>query len=196
MLWKFLVRHLLLHCSWSSQFCPIKFEIEQRQLFFLKRILDKDPDDPVHDVYKEQLNYNFEQNWANHISQLRRTYNFPLSDENIKRMTLSQWKSVVKSAIRQDAFMQLTIQCANNKKTSHLKYESFVRSSYLKKLDPNIARVIFKARTRMFDIKSITKENINLILTALSVNTMMRRLIISSNVTQAYFDLVVFMQQN
>ena len=49
--------------------------------------------------------------------------------------------------------MQLTVQCANNKKTSHLKYESFVRASYLKKLDPNIARVIFKARRRMFDIK-------------------------------------------
>ena len=32
---------------------PIKFEIEQRQLFFLKRILDKEPDDPVHAVYKE-----------------------------------------------------------------------------------------------------------------------------------------------
>ena len=64
-------------------------------------------------------------------------------------MTLSQWKSVVKSAIIQDASMQLTTQCANNRKTSHRKYES----SYLKKLDPNIARVIFKARTRIFDIK-------------------------------------------
>ena len=98
---------------------PIKFEIEQRQLFFLKRILDKDPDDPVHAVYKEQLNYNFAENWANYISQLRRTYNLPLNDENIKRMTLNQWKSVVKSAIGQDAFMQLTIKCANNRKTSH-----------------------------------------------------------------------------
>ena len=69
---------------------PIKFEIEQRQLFFLKRIPDKDPDDPVHAVNKEQLNDNFEENWANYISQLRLTYNLPLSDENIKRMTLSQ----------------------------------------------------------------------------------------------------------
>ena len=124
---------------------PIKFRIEQRQLFFLKRILGKDPDDSVHAVYKEQLNYSFEENWANYISQLRLTYNLPLNDEHIKRMTSSQWKSVVKSAIRQEAFMQLTIQCANNRKTSHLKYESFVRASYLKKLDPNIARVIFKA---------------------------------------------------
>ena len=75
-------------------------------MFFLKRIQDKDP---VHTVYKEQLNYNFEENWANYISQLRLTYNLPLNDENIKRMTLSQWKSVVKcAAIKQDAFMQLT----------------------------------------------------------------------------------------
>ena len=175
---------------------PIKLEIEQRQLFFLKRILDKDPDDPVHTVYKEQLNYNFEDDWANYIFQLRHTYNLPLNDENIKKMTLRQWKSVVKSAIRQDAFMQLTIQCANNRKTSHLKYESLARASYLKKLDPNIARVTFKARTRMLEIKSVTKENINSMLTALFVNTMMRHLIISSNVTQAYFDLDVFMQQN
>ena len=42
---------------------------------------------------------------------------------------------------------------AYNRKTSHLKYESFVRARYLKKLDPSIARVIFKAGTIMFDIK-------------------------------------------
>ena len=61
-----------------------------------------------------------------------------------------------------------------------------MRASYLKKLDPNIARVIFKARTRMFDIKVNYNKNINSILTALFVNTMMRHLIISSNVTRAY----------
>ena len=68
--------------------------------------------------------------------------------------------------------MQLTIQCANNRKTSHLKYESFVRANYLKtELDLNIARVIFKARTGMFDIKvNYIKENINSILTLLFVN--------------------------
>ena len=54
--------------------------------------------------------------------------------------------------------MQLTIQCANNRKTSHPKYESFVRASYLKKRDPIIAEVIFKARTRMFDIKANYKR--------------------------------------
>ena len=42
-----------------------KIKIEQ------KYTLDKDPDDPVHAVYKEQLKYNFEKNWANHTSQLQ-----------------------------------------------------------------------------------------------------------------------------
>ena len=69
--------------------------------------------------------------------------------------------------------MQLTIQCANKRKISHLKYDSFVRASYLKtELDLNIARVVFKARTGMFDIKvNYIQENINSILTALFVNT-------------------------
>ena len=106
---------------------PIKFKTEQ----ISKRIHDKDPGDSVHAVYKEQLKYNSEKNWANYIFQLRHTYKIPLNDENIKGMTLGQWKLVVKSAITQDAFVQLTIQCANNTKTSHLKYESFVRASHL-----------------------------------------------------------------
>ena len=69
---------------------PIKFEIEQRQLFFLKCMLDKDPDDPVHVVYKEQQNCNFEENWTKFISQVWPTDNLPLNDEDMKRITLSQ----------------------------------------------------------------------------------------------------------
>ena len=48
----------------------IKFEIKQKQLFFLKCMLNKDPDDPAHAVYKEQLDHNFVENWANYISQV------------------------------------------------------------------------------------------------------------------------------
>ena len=41
---------------------PIRFEIEKRQLFFFKRLLDKDKSDPVQSVYFEQLKYVAEQN--------------------------------------------------------------------------------------------------------------------------------------
>ena len=53
---------------------PIQFETEKRQLLFLRRILNKDFDDPGKDfddplqlVYNEQLEYEFEKNWANYV---------------------------------------------------------------------------------------------------------------------------------
>ena len=141
---------------------PIQFEIEKRQLLFLRRILNKDFDDPLQLVYNEQLKYEFEKNWANYMLELRRTYNLPLRDENVRKTSAEQWKAFVNNVIREEAFTQLRIHCANNKKTCHLHYESFSRAEYTAKLQPNLARVIFKARTRMFDIKVNFKKKYHL----------------------------------
>ena len=46
---------------------PIRYEIEIRQLSFLKRILDKEPHDPVLMVYNEMLTFENEPNWANNV---------------------------------------------------------------------------------------------------------------------------------
>ena len=68
-----------------------KIEIEQKQLFVLKGILEKDPDDPFMLMIRiEQLNYNFEENWANYgIFFNCDMLIFLLNDENIKKMTLT-----------------------------------------------------------------------------------------------------------
>ena len=132
---------------------PIRFEIEKRQLFVFKRLLDKDKNDPVQSVYFEQLKYVAEKNWVNYIQDLRYTYNLPLSDDNVIRITLEQWKVFVKTVIWDEAFMQLMAQCKGNKKTMHLNYHSIKRAEYQEKLEPNLARIVFKERVRMFDIK-------------------------------------------
>ena len=119
---------------------PIRFEIEKRQLFFFKRLLDKDKNDPGQSVYFEQLKYVAEQNWANYIQGLRHTYNLPLSDDNVRQMTLEQWKVFVKTVIWDEAFMQLMAQCKGEKKTMHLNYHSVKRAEYLEKLEPNLAK--------------------------------------------------------
>ena len=64
-----------------------------------------------------------------------------------------QWKVFVKTVIWDEAFMQLMAQCKGNKKTMHLNYHSVKRAEYLEKLEPNLTRIVFKARVRMFDIK-------------------------------------------
>ena len=43
---------------------PVKYEIEIKQLSFLKRILDKEADDPVLLSFQEMLKFGSEANWA------------------------------------------------------------------------------------------------------------------------------------
>ena len=46
---------------------PIKYEIEMRQILYLKKVLGKKTDDPVLLAYKEMLKFDSEHNWANNL---------------------------------------------------------------------------------------------------------------------------------
>ena len=72
---------------------PIKYEIAIRQLLFLKKILDKNENDPVSQVYREMIKYEFENNWARNVLDLRVRYNLPLNDENVHLLSKGAWKS-------------------------------------------------------------------------------------------------------
>ena len=65
---------------------PINYEIEMRQILYLRKVLGKKPDDPVLLAYKEMLKFDSEDNWANNLLGLRKLYNLPLNDENVKKM--------------------------------------------------------------------------------------------------------------
>ena len=86
---------LIAALSYELGILPIQFEIEKRQLLFLTCILNKDVDDPGKDfdgplqlVYNEQFKYELEKNWANYMLELLRTYNLPLRDENVRKMSV------------------------------------------------------------------------------------------------------------
>ena len=96
------------------------------------------------------------------MSELRHTYNLPLRDENVRKMSVEQWKAFVNNVIRKDAFTRRRIHCTDNRKTCHPHYGSFSRAEYIETLQPNLARVIFKARTRMFDTKFNFKKKYHL----------------------------------
>ena len=70
---------------------PIRFEIEVRQLTYLKRIINREQNDPVYQLYQEMLKYSSENNWANNILDLCRKHNLPLKDENISNMPKPVW---------------------------------------------------------------------------------------------------------
>ena len=86
---------------------PVRYEIEMRQLLFLKRLLDKKHAYPCLRTYIGMLKFENETNWANNILVLRRDYNLPVNDDNIKKMSVSHWKYFVKSAIFKGALLPL-----------------------------------------------------------------------------------------
>ena len=137
---------------------PIRYEIEIRQLFFLKRVLNKIADDPCLQVYLELLKFKDETNWGNEVLGLRKKYNLPLKDENIKNMSERDWKSIVKGSVYREALLQLQVELSTNRKTSHLSYNKLCTQDYLKQLPPNLAKVVFRAKTRMLDIKTNYKN--------------------------------------
>ena len=61
---------------------PVRYEIEMRQLLFLKHLLHKKHADPCLRTYIEMLKFENETNWANNVLGLRRAYNLPLNDKN------------------------------------------------------------------------------------------------------------------
>ena len=134
---------------------PVGYEIEMRQLLFLKRILYKKNDDPCLLTYNGMLKFENETSWANNVLGLRRDYNLPLNADNIKDMSVSHWKYFVKSAIFKEALLQLQVELSSNRKTNHISYQHSILkpNDYLIQLPSHLARLVFKAKTRMLDIK-------------------------------------------
>ena len=70
-------------------------------------------------------------------------------------MSVSHWKYFVKSAVFKKALIQLQIELSSNRKTNHITYQhsSLKPNDYLLQLPSHLARLGFKAKTRMLDIK-------------------------------------------
>ena len=60
-----------------------------------------------------------------------------------------------KSAIFKEALLQLQVELSSNRKTNHISYQHsfFKTNDYLIKLPSYLARLVFKAKTRMLDVK-------------------------------------------
>ena len=100
-------------------------------------------------VCLEMLKFKYESNWRNEVLGLRKKYNLPLKDENTKNMSERDRKSFVKSSVYREAFLQLQVELSMNSKTSHLSHSKLCTKDYLKQLPPNLAKVVFKTKTRM-----------------------------------------------
>ena len=116
------------------------------------------------------LKFDSEDNWANNLFGLRKLYNFLSNDDNFKKTETEDWKLLVKNTLKRDAFLQLEAQCLANRITCHLSYDRLKTQDYLFNLEPKCARIIFRTRCRMIDLKVNFKKKYGMDLRCLFCN--------------------------
>ena len=160
---KFLKRILNLPSSTPNSFLflelgvlPIESEIHKRQLMYLHRILMLPEEDPVHQMFTNQVAFaeKGESNWWSQVKQLLVKYNLSQNLDEIKNLSKMTFKGMVNKAVTSTAFEDLKNQCASLKKTADLSYDTFQVQGYLKELYPNQARVVLKGRCKTLDLKT------------------------------------------
>ena len=75
-------------------------------------------------------------------------------------MSVGHWKYFVKSVIFKEALLQLQVELSSNRKINHItcQHSSLKPSDYLLQLPSHLARLVFKTKTRMLDIKINSKR--------------------------------------
>ena len=116
-------------------------------------ILTLSLDDPVLKLYKEQKKLNYGNNWANEASWLCKHSEIEETDCEIKKYKMEKRKILLKNKVKEKAFSKLCLEAQSKTKLKNVKYKFFERQPYVTKLTPKIARLVFKIRISMIDVK-------------------------------------------
>ena len=118
------------------------------------KILQKENDDPVKEIYVELKRNCFEKTWANEVMGLRSGYGLPICDEEVECTGKTEWCKKGKGAIYRFALNELNAACKLSSKTNMLPFDSSLKcQEYITSLHPKLSRLLFKAKLVMFDIK-------------------------------------------
>jgi hypothetical protein len=134
---------------------PIENVIRSRQLNYLHRILNLEETHPVKRAYEEQKKFTAEENWVKEMAATRIRFSITESDEEIKQLTKPEWKRIVCRQVKKVALEELLEQ--RLKKGAAIIYEQLDTKKYFKELSAGDARLMFKLRAEIYDIKAFRK---------------------------------------
>ena len=136
---------------------PIEYEIHKRQLSFIHHIMNLSEDDPVKKMWRNQVGLPDHRNWWTDVKKLLERYSLQFSEEDITKMSKETFKIKVKKAVNDYAFKRLKEECKNKSKTQNITYDKFATQEYIKTMNPDCARIIFKCRSKTLNIREHTK---------------------------------------
>ena len=130
---------------------PIKYQIHQRKLLFLRHLEDLPADDPTSKAYNQQKLYPYAKNWYNETMKLLETY-LLIESWNTKKPK-HKWANDVKKAISSYSYSALTQECKLKTKISNLEFTAYATQPYITKCPFHISSMLFKFRSKTINCK-------------------------------------------
>ena len=137
---------------------PIINEIHIRQLNYLHHIINMEESDPVKLVYNQQKIFEFEKTWYREVKVLLQKYDLGEDEEEIKKTDKLAWKAKVSKHVCAVVVQELNEGGNNGKITScFLPITKLEVKKYMKMMSPNSARLMFKIRSKIVDLRGTRK---------------------------------------
>ena len=142
---------------------PLRYIIQARRLTFLRYILTRKDDDLLLKFFKAQDREPSKDDWSATVKKDLEDFEIDETFEDITQYSKTSWQNKVRQSMKAKAFEDLLESQTELSKGSNLNYGDLKMRSYLKSNHINIkqAKLIFKIRTRMMNVKTNYKQNYN-----------------------------------
>ncbi len=135
---------------------PLVNELECRQLYFLHHILSLQENDPVRTMYEREKRYPFAKSWYCEILVICEKYGIEFHEEKIEAMGKLPWKYLVKKKVHNFVVTWINESGKDKTKTKNfLPVTKLHPEKYLISMKPQDARLLFRVRSRMIDLKAV-----------------------------------------
>ena len=129
---------------------PIRYIISSRRLMYLHSIIQKDPKELVRKVYEAQKEDVSPGDFYELVMEDKALINLELSEDEMKSMKKTKFKTIVKSKMRNAAYKSLKEIKGNHSKMNGLRYDKLEQAAYLSSpmFNTESIRLLLALRTR------------------------------------------------
>jgi hypothetical protein len=108
-------------------------------------------------VYEEEKTFKFQKSWYNEIVVICEKYGIGFDERKISEMGKTVWRNLVKKKVHENVILQINEECKLKSKTkSFPPVKKIQPQRYFKTLPPHDARIFFRVRSRMIDLRAVT----------------------------------------
>ena len=134
---------------------PLKYDIMQKRMMYLWKILHLDEEEVISRVYRSQSNSSHVGDWVRLVAKSKEDLDLEYSDEDIKTLSKNKFARIVQEKVKKFALFEMNELKNKHEKSKYLKSSKFETSDYLKdeRFTKEECQLLFKLRSQTLNIK-------------------------------------------